>query len=323
MDTQPFSDDEKRFVLAEAIRTSPIPLERLFAFLNDHSPSPAWDDMLVPRGRTLKQCKDVFESLRSSPAAPTFQTQLQGQSQSQSQSHNLPVPMSSVASSGIKRKSGPGTLEVLSSGPPPKRRQSSGDPVIIARDIRPKPSNGSPLSMTPSFPTPEPKKRGRPSKKDVERKQQEAIARGDILPPAPSMTTYQVPGEDVSGSSYATILPAVAPALHYAPSPGIPIERDIPESAGSPGKKRRPKAAPKASKATPKQPGEISFKVNPTIGSIIEPEEPQATTSRATSEAVPVAGPVEVASSVASSLPVVVAAPAPAIPTPTQPPSNV
>lgn len=248
--------------------------------------------------------------------------------------------MSSVASSGIKRKSGPGTLEVLSSGPPPKRRQSSGDPVIIARDIRPKPSNGSPLSMNPSFPTLEPKKRGRPSKKDVERKQQEAIARGDILPPAPSMTTYQVSGEDGSGSSYATILPAVAPALHYAPSPGIPIERDIPESAGSPGKKRRPKAAPKASKvgcgvlvvgkkmltalkATPKQPGEISFKVNPTISSIIEPEEPQATTSRATSEAVPVAGPVEVASSVASSLPVVVAAPAPTIPTPTQPPSNV
>ncbi|KAG4431690.1 hypothetical protein IFR05_012835 [Cadophora sp. M221] len=324
MDTQPFSDDEKRFVLAEAIRTSPIPLERLFAFLNDHSTSPAWDDMLIPRGRTLKQCKDVFESLRSSPAPPIFQAQIQSQSQSQSQSHNLPVPMSSVASSGIKRKSAPGTLEVFSSGPPPKRRQSSGDPVVIARDIRPKPSNGSPLSsMTTSFPTPEPKKRGRPSKKDVERKQQEAIARGDILPPAPSMTTYQVPGEDVSVSGYATILPAVAPALHYAPSSGTPVERDIPESAGSPGKKRRPKATPKASKAIPKQPGEISFKVNPTISSMIEAEEPHATTSIATPEAVPVAGSVDVASTVASSLPVPVTAPPPAIPTPTQPPSNI
>jgi len=98
-----------------------------------------------------------------------------------------------------------------------------------------------------SFPTQEPKKRGRPSKKDVERKQQEAIARGDIIPPAPSMG-YQMPGEEVSVAGYAPIRPAVTPTLQYAPSPGIPIEREIPESAGSPGKRRRLKAAPKAPK---------------------------------------------------------------------------
>ncbi|KAH7418502.1 hypothetical protein BKA64DRAFT_200807 [Cadophora sp. MPI-SDFR-AT-0126] len=323
MDNQPFSDEEKRFVLAEAIRTSQIPLERLFAFLNENSSIPAWDDMLVPRGRNLKQCKDAFESLRFSPPAPIFQPHLQsqshGHSQSQSQSHNLPVPS---ASSGIKRKSAPGAMEPFSpaAGPPAKRRQSSGDPVSTARDIRPKPSNGSPLSMT-SFPTQEPKKRGRPSKKDVERKQQEAIARGDILPPVSSMG-YQMQGEEVSVSGYAPILPAVTPTLQYAPSPGIPIEREIPESAGSPGKKRRPKATPKAPKAAPKQPGEGSFKVNTTVGSKIEHEEPPATTSIATSDAAPVTGPVEVASSVPSSLPAATAAPPPLIPT-NQPPPDI
>lgn len=100
-----------------------------------------------------------------------------------------------------------------------------------------------------SFLTPEPKKRGRPSKKDVVRKQQEAIARGDILPPAAPMTFYQQPpGEDASPHGYASILPAVAQPLQYPPRPRIPIEMESPESAGSPGKKRRPKAAPKASK---------------------------------------------------------------------------
>ncbi|KAH7360842.1 hypothetical protein BKA65DRAFT_547556 [Rhexocercosporidium sp. MPI-PUGE-AT-0058] len=318
MDTQPFSDEEKRFVLAEAIRTSSIPLERLFFFLNDHSQIPSWDDMLVPRGRTLKQCKDVFESLRPSHPAPVFPPHVQNQSQIQS--HNLPI--SSAPSPGIKRKSTSGTLEAFSSGPAPKRRQSSSDPVIPARDrtIRPKPLNGSPLSIAASFPTPEPKKRGRPSKKDVERKQQEAIARGDIIPPGPSMTSYQVSGEEVSVPGYATIRPQ---PLQYAPGPGTPIERDIPESAGSPGRKRRPKAAPKASKPTSKQPGEGSFKVNPPVSSTIEPEEPHVATTPATSEAVSVAGPIEVASTAPSSFPVAITAPPPSIPIPTQPPSNI
>jgi len=324
MDNQPFSDEEKRFVLAEAIRTSSIPLERLFVFLNENSPVPAWDDMMLPRGRNLKQCKDVFASLGISPPAPVFHShipsQSHGQSLNQSQSHNLPVPS---ASSGIKRKSAPGAMEPFASaaGPPAKRRQSSGDPVSITRDIRPKPSNGSPLSMT-SFPTQEPKKRGRPSKKDVERKQQEAIARGDIIPPAPSMG-YQMPGEEVSVAGYAPIRPAVTPTLQYAPSPGIPIEREIPESAGSPGKRRRLKAAPKAPKTIPKQPGEGSFKVNPpTIGSMIEPQEPVVSASITTSDAVPVTGPVEVASSVPSTIPVATAAPPPPLPT-TQPPPDI
>ncbi|KAK0129553.1 hypothetical protein ONS96_000118 [Cadophora gregata f. sp. sojae] len=279
--------------------------------------------MLVPRGRNLKQCKDAFESLRFSPSAPMFQPHIQSQSHGQSQSHNLAVPNLSATSSGIKRKSAPGAMEPFfpAAGPPAKRRQSSGDPVSIARDIRPKPSNGSPLSTT-SFPTQEPKKRGRPSKKDVERKQQEAIARGDILPPATSMG-YQMQGEEVSVPGYAPIRPAVTPTPQYAPSPGIPIERELPERAGSPGEKRRPKATPKASKATPKQPGEGSFKVNPTIGSMIEHEEPVAPTSIATSAAIPVTGPVEVATSAPISSLVATAAPPPPPPTSTtQPPPD-
>lgn len=55
---------------------------------------------------------------------------------------------------------------------------------------------------------------------------------------------------------------------------------------------------------------------------MIEQEEPHMTTSMATSETVPVAGPVEVASTIPSSFPIPVAALAPAIPTPTQPPTN-
>ncbi len=153
----------------------------------------------------------------------------------------------------MKRKS-PGNLEPFSAAPAPKRRQSS-DLVPAGRDIRPKPagSNGSPLSMT-SFPTTEPKKRGRPSKKDVERKQAEAMARGDILAPVTStpLSGYGVQGEEVNISGYPPILPtppALGPSPIYGQSTGTPVEKGTPEStAGSPGKKRRPKATPKTSK---------------------------------------------------------------------------
>lgn len=197
-------------------------------------------------GRNLKQCKDAIEALRAVPLMPTYPYQPHSQS--------LSLPSPTIASTGIKRKA-PGTLESFSPASAPGRRLS-GDPVITTRDIRPKPptSNGSPLSMT-SFPTSEPKKRGRPSKKDAERKQAEAIARGDIIPPITTtpLMSYASHGEDVGMSSYAPILPTPASMNHgymYGPSPNTPIEtKEGPESVvGSPGKKKRPKPLPKVLK---------------------------------------------------------------------------
>ncbi|EKD20270.1 AT hook domain-containing protein [Drepanopeziza brunnea f. sp. 'multigermtubi' MB_m1] len=245
MNTQPFSEEEKRFVLAEAIRTSTIPLDRLFHFLNDGRIHIAWDEMLLPRGRNLKQCKDAFEALRPSP--PTQMYQFQAHSQS------LPALSPIIASAGIKRKS-PGQLELFSPASDPKRRQSN-DPVPTARDIRPKPppSNGSPLTMG-SFHPSEPKKRGRPSKKDVERKQAEAIARGDIIPPATTtpLLGYASHNNEAGTSNYAPILPtppSMTPAHVYGPTQSTPMRKGSPESAAEvPGKRKQAKATPKALK---------------------------------------------------------------------------
>ncbi|CZT08140.1 uncharacterized protein RAG0_13321 [Rhynchosporium agropyri] len=304
MDVRPWSDSEKRYVLAEAIKCSQVPFDSLFNFVKSQFPVTAWpwEDMLLPNGRTLKQCKEAFENPRLGSSVPDFQHQVQ--SQVQSLSPSLPVPTSSATSSGAKRKS---NYDSYSPGHPLKRRQSIADPITTARDIRPKPSNtGSPLSQ-PTFSTPEPKKRGRPSKKDAERKQQEMIARGDILPPVSSVLGYQPSGEDGSIPGYAPIRPALTPALHYAPYkpiPEAPIHKDIPDSAGSSGKRRRPKALPKSSKTAAKQPGESSFNANPTIDSKLESEETQTITSGATPESVPVASLIEAAKIVPSNFPV-------------------
>jgi hypothetical protein len=148
-------------------------------------------------------------------------------------------------------------------GPDLKRRKSGPETPTLARGLLPKPtnSNGSQMpTMTSSPATTSQKKRGRPSKADVERKQREAIERGDIIPPAPTQSPAGLQGQDDSrpGSTPVMILPApstvtrspqtaLTPGL--VPSPQMGIEHGPPAamSGDGSGKKRktRPPAKPK------------------------------------------------------------------------------
>jgi len=190
-----------------------------------------------------------------------------------------------------------------------------------------------------SYPTSEPKKRGRPSKKDVERKQAEAIARGEIIKPGLStpISGQPVSGEDVNvGGSYATILPtppSLAPTHPYESSPKLPIEKDMLDTSAvdSPGKKKRPRPSSKSTKVSSflalrettnslkppskQQPGEGTFQVHP-ISRLIEPAEPHASTSTEPMQAGPVAGPVEGSVADQSTLPVASEEKAAAVPEP-------
>jgi len=148
-------------------------------------------------------------------------------------------------------------------GPDTKRRKSGTETPTIARDILPKPSNGSPMSMTTSSPaTVSQKKRGRPSKADVERKQREAIERGDIIPPAPvaAPPAGQQGQEEVRSGNFAPIMIAPAPAPARSPpapitpahvlSPQLGLEQGptqppVTMSGDPSGKKRKPRQPPK------------------------------------------------------------------------------
>jgi len=149
-------------------------------------------------------------------------------------------------------------------GPQPKRRQSGVETVPPARDIRPKPtsSNGSPhpFSALPGQPPAPAKKRGRPSKADVEERNREAIARGEVLPPPKAMTPkggkQPVTGEP-SSAGYAAIAPMVTAPPEQ--SGGVqyqagPIEAGMTTTAAptapgdSPGKRKRARPAPRQPK---------------------------------------------------------------------------
>jgi hypothetical protein len=242
-----FSETEKRFVLAEVAKKSTIPPKRMIEFFKMENVNPDWEHMLLPNGRTLSECKSAFDSFFWQPSnqLPTLQLQPQPQPQS-----FLVQPPFLGASH--KRQS----MNTIS-GPDSKRRKS-GTEAPTTHNILPKPSNGSgsPLAMTtPSPATSNQKKRGRPSKANVERKQREAIERGHIIPPDLAVASPAgLQGQDIRLGGFAPIMPAPIPARNpqaaMAPghilSPQMGMEQVPPViMSADTGKKRRARPPPK------------------------------------------------------------------------------
>ncbi|KAI8284646.1 hypothetical protein K4K56_010029 [Colletotrichum sp. SAR 10_98] len=63
----PFSEEEKRLILAEVIKTSNLDLGHLVDFLKLHKTEPNWLKMQLPPGRTMEQCIQVTEQMFQGP----------------------------------------------------------------------------------------------------------------------------------------------------------------------------------------------------------------------------------------------------------------
>lgn len=159
-----------------------------------------------------------------------------------------------------KRKSAPEALEPFQAAPQSKRRQSGADNMIR---IQPKPSsNGSPLSFSSAPTTQLPKKRGRPSKADVEARNAAMIARGEVIKPrtpAPREPVGVDPATEsgVSSGGFGSLVP-IAPMLQPAPtfepsmSTGASYQSGPPEDdtieADAPSRKKRGRPSSRSSK---------------------------------------------------------------------------
>jgi hypothetical protein len=144
-------------------------------------------------------------------------------------------------------------------GPETKKRKSGAETPTLARDLLPKPThpNNSSPSMTTMSSSPtstSQKKRGRPSKADQERRQREAMDRGEILPPGPVVSSAGLQGPDDirPHPSPVTILPAPRPSQTtvtpgHMLSPQIAMESGPSPTMGSEAivRKRKPKPPPK------------------------------------------------------------------------------
>lgn len=126
-------------------------------------------------------------------------------------------PSPSVPTVERKRKSAPQGLEAFQAAPP-KRRQSSADTMIR---IQPKPSpHRSPLSVSTSPTGHQPKKRGRPSKADIEARNAAAIKRGEVIPPK-TPATRDSKGGDITAGGEITVADVAAAAGIVAVAPTV------------------------------------------------------------------------------------------------------
>ncbi|KAK1975112.1 hypothetical protein LZ30DRAFT_606413 [Colletotrichum cereale] len=62
-----FTGEEKRFILAEAIKTSNLDVGLLAGFLKTHKVEPDWLKMQLPSGRTMEQCLAVTGQILQGP----------------------------------------------------------------------------------------------------------------------------------------------------------------------------------------------------------------------------------------------------------------
>ncbi|KAF8856020.1 hypothetical protein BDZ45DRAFT_804520 [Acephala macrosclerotiorum] len=147
--------------------------------------------------------------------------------------------------------------------PPSTRWQSAIETLAGSRELLSKPSVGGPPVPISQAPAPA-KKRGRPPKSEVERRNRAAIQRGEVFPAQLPPLLSPLP-EEFATSPYA----AIAPTRSGPSRP--PTSQGYTEQAGrethaddSPGREKRQRAPAKPPKAPPaKHPGESSFSVNP------------------------------------------------------------
>ncbi|KAK4249877.1 hypothetical protein C7999DRAFT_39006 [Corynascus novoguineensis] len=232
----PFSDAEKRFLLAEMIRLSPLNVGILVDFVRSHGIQPDWLNMQVPSGRTLSQCLQAAEIMLNtpmqppSPLIPSLKRKSLG---------DLPDY------GGHKRQAvlSPGELSPHGFAPGPQSAPTA-QPV----NIQPRPNGYAPalqsagapsVSAAPYNPAPTARRRGRPPKSA----QNSWQVTYPPLSPAPSVphpnspglqshTAHQAPAQAPPDPKRAKkSLPEIAPR----PAQGLPTMEPGDRSPAVPG----------------------------------------------------------------------------------------
>ncbi|RKF63844.1 putative at hook domain-containing protein [Erysiphe neolycopersici] len=210
MEREVFSELEKRFLLTQILQASSIPLERIFMLFNEFNEEPRWENIYLPKGRTLQECKFAFEAIRTNTS-----------------------PFATPNSPGFnrayfnKRKAGTGSLESSSTLSLESKRRLSGirgqdiGSQIILPKLSPTESMGSGLECTftqyPILPRPSSMDSGH-SILEVRGGHQHFLPKPASMDPVPSVL-------EVRGS-HQHILPKPSPILDSGPSvPEIAVKK--------------------------------------------------------------------------------------------------
>ncbi|KAI9374519.1 hypothetical protein BJX61DRAFT_296322 [Aspergillus egyptiacus] len=235
---RPWTEEERYALYTEILKKARVPSHFLYKLINDMNITPSWGDILLPpgTGRSLNSCQSAFHDIGRRHGQET-QTQVNpGLAPSLSLRHGPPPPSLAPldpTSSVRKRlypadKPPPVPLQPRPPASTASYSSESGASAILSPGIGPVTGRDEP-----------PRKRGRPSKAESERRKAAAEARGETYPPlrrsnshklkAPSTPTSPS-GIEARGMAFPTqsgnrpLLPNVSqPEMRYVPPPLRPM----------------------------------------------------------------------------------------------------
>ncbi|KAL8782876.1 MAG: hypothetical protein Q9213_005053 [Squamulea squamosa] len=238
---QPFDEREEltptqqRYFLAEILKDSPIPSGNLLRVIQAEGIRPRWTEIALPNGRSVSACQKAFDSLY----ARVFQIPLQPLG---------PAPLPSPSARQRKRPAAIGE-----------------GPIGLNRELQPRGPGFATVNEPPELTAYPPgladpgdqrkKKRGRPSKAEVEIKAAEYAARGEPYPPPRKSKNPKLSLEGASPAS------TMGPSIMFTP---VTMGPGGSEGASS-GKKRATKAKPQQENTIP-QHGETHVNPQPIHG---------------------------------------------------------
>ncbi|OCK77285.1 hypothetical protein K432DRAFT_395722 [Lepidopterella palustris CBS 459.81] len=225
----PWAEHEYVDLLAEIIKAAPVPSNVLFGIIREAQIQPKWNDIALPRGRSVKSCQQAFLDLSSGYAASDYRHRPQ-----------LPAP-------------------TFYSGPEisKKRPHQPEASTPTGRLLQPRPPHsysgefvsGPAYAISPVGEPANKKKRGRPTKAEAQARADAAAARGEPYPPPrrqrtslPSAETPQpLPGSITPGPPPGSTTPGLAPvAPMAATTPQISQAEAGSESSSSKKKRGKP-----------------------------------------------------------------------------------
>ncbi|KAL9029894.1 MAG: hypothetical protein Q9196_001918 [Gyalolechia fulgens] len=244
-------------MLTEILKDSPIPPATLLRIIQGEGVRPRWTEIALPYGRSVSACQKAFDSLY----CRVFQIPLQPLG---------PVPQPSPSAKSRKR---PATSTDASSGSNRELQPRTPGFVTVNEPIE---SSAYPPALAENIDQRK-KKRGRPSKAEVEVKAAEYAARGEPYPP-PRRSKNPKPAEGTA---------TIGSSITFTPVTMGPSGME----GISSGKKRATKAKPQKDEMVPGY-GPAASPIQQILGETRDPIRGHSPTSQA-SQAVssePVAG---------------------------------
>nr|XP_036584712.1 uncharacterized protein CTRU02_05194 [Colletotrichum truncatum]KAF6794362.1 hypothetical protein CTRU02_05194 [Colletotrichum truncatum] len=266
-----FTEGEKRFILAEAIKTSNLDVGHMVEFLKSYHIEPDWLKMQLPSGRTMEQCIQATEQMFQGPMrVPDLKRKSMSDLLEQPPKRlavaspmeppaqlPLPSPLGSAPQSSAAYSN---PMSVHSILPAPTQLHNTQlaniqpRPISSGTEVGIKSNGYSSPNQPPAAPPP-PRKRGRPSRADKARQLRPLLPQ-HLTPLAPAPPTRpparESPSTPAEGSVYSLSPGPASETLGEPPK----RKRGRPRSAdkGHPGAYRTEQSRTHSGRSTPGEP---------------------------------------------------------------------